>query len=98
MRLRNQGAQWYNFVAKVHRPEGPVLGEVHLGGESSQRRLLWRCVQGIPSMIAKILQIVMIHLVLAADENPLLGAESNPFSLCKAAGQVAHCHPAGAGE
>ena len=31
----------------------------------------------------------MIHLVLAADENPLLGAESNPFSLCKAAGQNA---------
>jgi len=30
----------------------------------------------------------MIHLVLAADENPLLEAESNPFSLCKAAGQL----------
>jgi hypothetical protein len=31
----------------------------------------------------------MIHLVLAADENPLLEAESSPFSLCKAAGQNA---------
>jgi hypothetical protein len=40
----------------------------------------------------------MIHLVLAADENPLLEAESNPFSLRKSAGQDAHCHPAGAGE
>jgi hypothetical protein len=29
---------------------------------------------------------VIIHLVLTADENPLLKAESNPFSLCKAAG------------
>jgi hypothetical protein len=43
-------------------------------------------------------ETVMIHLVLAANENPLLEAESNPFSLCKAAGQDAHCHPAGAGE
>jgi len=31
----------------------------------------------------------MIHLVLAADENPLLEAEPNPFSLCQAAGQNA---------
>jgi hypothetical protein len=40
---------------------------------------------------------VIIHLVLAADENPLLKAESNRFSIRKAAGQDAHCHPAGAG-
>jgi hypothetical protein len=31
----------------------------------------------------------MIHLVLAADENPLPEAESTPLSLCKAAGQNA---------
>jgi hypothetical protein len=41
---------------------------------------------------------VIIHFVLAADENPPLEAELNPFSLCKAAGQDAHCHPAGAVE
>jgi hypothetical protein len=40
----------------------------------------------------------MIHLVLAADENPLPKAESNRFILRKAAGQDARCHPAGAGE
>jgi hypothetical protein len=40
----------------------------------------------------------MIHLVLAADFHPLLEAESNLFNLCKAAGQDAHCHPAGASE
>jgi hypothetical protein len=32
---------------------------------------------------------ITVHLVLAADENPLLKAESNRFSLCKSAGQNA---------
>jgi hypothetical protein len=31
----------------------------------------------------------MIHLALAADDNPLPEDESNPFSLSKAAGQSA---------